>query len=598
MLMSSRLLFCLLSVATLSVTSNTANSATPLKNNLTTLSERSGFVKTGRYDEVIALCAEFQKAYPTAVRCIEFGRTPEGRPMLALIASRTGALTATEAQQRNIPVVLIQGGIHAGEIDGKDAGFLALRETLENTAAKGALDKQVLIFVPVFNIDGHERFGRWNRPNQQGPEEMGWRTTAQNFNLNRDYVKADSPEMQSMLKLINEWDPLATVDLHVTDGAKFEHDISIQVEPVNSGDANLRASGKQLRDAVITDLAKQGSLPLPFYMSFEKEDDPMSGFADNVPTARFSHGYFVLRNRYGMLVETHSWKDYPTRVRITHNTIISVLNQIALHGAQWRSLAIAADARAATLAGKQVVVSYATTDKTIPVAFRGYAYERTPSTISGALMTRYNETKPQVWNVTLRNEIVPKNIVTAPQAGYLVSAAYADAIAQKLTQHGIQFRVLKSGLEGARIESLRADKVSFTAESFEGHQMLTLKGGWKTEQRTLAPGSLFVPIAQAKSRLVIELFKPSAPDALVNWGWFNNAFERKEYMEAYVAEEVAREQLAADPTLRKEFEQRLASDASFAKNPVARLDFFARRHSSWDERFNLYPVFRTALVPQ
>ena len=121
--MSSRLLFCLLSVATLSVTSNTANSATPLKNNLTTLSERSGFVKTGRYDEVIALCAEFQKAYPTAVRCIEFGRTPEGRPMLALIASRTGALTATEAQQRNIPVVLIQGGIHAGEIDGKDAGF-------------------------------------------------------------------------------------------------------------------------------------------------------------------------------------------------------------------------------------------------------------------------------------------------------------------------------------------------------------------------------------------------------------------------------------------------------------------------------------------
>lgn len=128
--------------------------------------------------------------------------------------------------------------------------------------------------------------------------------------------------------------------------------------------------------------------------------------------------------------------------------------------------------------------------------------------------------------------------------------------------------------------------------------MLTLKGEWKTEQRTLAPGSLFIPITQAKARLVIELFEPSAPDALVNWGWFNNAFERKEYMEAYVAEEVARQQLAADPALRQEFEQRLASDASFAKNPAARLDFFARRHSSWDERFNLYPVFRTALVPQ
>ena len=97
----------------------------------------------------------------------------------------------------------------------------------------------MFIFVPVFNIDGHERFGRWNRPNQRGPEEMGWRTTAQNLNLNRDYVKADSPEMQAMLRLVNEWDPLAYIDLHVTDGAKFEHDISIQVEPRHAGDGEL-----------------------------------------------------------------------------------------------------------------------------------------------------------------------------------------------------------------------------------------------------------------------------------------------------------------------------------------------------------------------
>ena len=123
--------------------------------------------------------------------------------MLALAVSRTGALSAEQAKKRGLPVLLIQGGIHAGEIDGKDAGFLALREALENKAAPGALDKQVLLFVPVFNVDGHERFGKWNRPNQRGPVEMGWRTTAQNYNLNRDYVKADAPEMQSMLALVN-----------------------------------------------------------------------------------------------------------------------------------------------------------------------------------------------------------------------------------------------------------------------------------------------------------------------------------------------------------------------------------------------------------
>jgi hypothetical protein len=119
----------------------------------------------------------------------------------------------------------------------------------------------VLVFVPVFNVDGHERFGKWNRPNQRGPEEMGWRTTAQNFNLNRDYVKSDSPEMQAMLRLVGEWDPIACVDLHVTDGAKFQHDVAIMVEPVYAGDEALRRIGREFRDGVIDDLASGGSLP-------------------------------------------------------------------------------------------------------------------------------------------------------------------------------------------------------------------------------------------------------------------------------------------------------------------------------------------------
>ena len=128
-------------------------------------------------------------------------------------------------------MLLVQGGIHAGEIDGKDAGFLALRELLDGSAAPGALGRVTVVFVPVFNVDGHERFGRWNRPNQRGPEEMGWRTTAQNLNLNRDYAKAEAPEMQAMLGLLDAWDPILYVDLHVTDGAQFQHDVSIQVEP-------------------------------------------------------------------------------------------------------------------------------------------------------------------------------------------------------------------------------------------------------------------------------------------------------------------------------------------------------------------------------
>lgn len=564
---------------------------------LTTVAERSGYRTTGRYDEVIALCAGFQKAYPTAVRCLEFGRTPEGRPMLVLVASRSGALSAEQAHRRKLPVLLVQGGIHAGEIDGKDAGFLALREALENTAAKGTLEKQVLLFVPVFNVDGHERFGAWNRPNQRGPEQMGWRTTAQNLNLNRDYAKADTPEMQAMLRLVNEWDPIACIDLHVTDGAKFEHDVSIQVEPLNAGDADLQTAGASLRDAVIADLSVQGSLPLPFYPTFLVNDDPSSGFADGVSPPRFSTGYFQLRNRFGMLVETHSWKDYATRVRVTRNTVVSVLDQIAAHGAEWLRLAQAADDRAAGLGGTAVALEFNTSDRTRVVDFRGYQYTRTPSEISGALMTHYDESTPQLWKLPLRYDIRPSLVVMAPTGGYLVPPAHAAWVAAKLQQHGIRYRVLSVAPGATTLEAFRATSTAFTAQSVEGHQRLALKGAWKPERRELARGTLFVPIAQAKARLVMALLEPEAPDSLAAWGEFNNAFEQKEYMEDYVAEEVARDQLAADAGLAAEFAGKVRDDPGFAKDPQARLQFFARRHASWDERLNLYPVLRTSGRP-
>ncbi|MEJ1095160.1 MULTISPECIES: M14 family metallopeptidase [unclassified Pseudoxanthomonas] len=572
-----------------------AQTTAPATADLTTIAERSGFIQTGRYAEVLSLCDAFAKRYPRAVRCISFGTSPEGRPMKALVASTSGALTADQARRRGLPVVLIQGGIHSGEIDGKDAGFLALREVLEGKAAAGALDKLVWVFVPVFSVDGHERFGAWNRPNQRGPQEMGWRTTAQNFNLNRDYLKADAPEMQAMLQLVETWDPLVTVDLHVTDGAKFEHDVSIQVEPVHAGDEALRVSGRALRDGVIADLAKQGSLPLPFYPSFVVTDDPASGFEDSVPPPRFSHGYFLLRNRLAMLVETHSWKEYPVRVGITRNTVVSVLERTAEQGAEWRKLADAADARASELAGRNEPLTYAATAESRQIDFRGYEYTRTPSEVSGAVMTRYDETKPQVWKIPLRDNIQPGVVVAAPKAGYLIPAAHAAWVGSKLQQHGVKFRKLASASQTA-VETFRASKTSFAPQSVESHQRLTVEGAWKPETRAIPAGSLFVPIAQPKSRLVMALLEPLAPDSLLAWGEFNNAFEQKEYMEDYVAEDVAREMLK-DPAVKAEFDKRLKEDPEFAKNPAARLQFFHRKHSSWDERYNLYPVMRAVTTP-
>ncbi len=564
---------------------------------LATVAELSGYRDTGRYEEVERLCAGHADAWPDAVRCVEFGRTPEGRPMLALVVSRSGALTAAAARARDLPVLLVQGGIHAGEIDGKDAGFLALRELLAGEAEPGALSSLVLVFVPVFNVDGHERFGAWNRPNQNGPREMGWRTTAQNLNLNRDYAKADAPEMQAMLRLLGEWDPELYVDLHVTDGAQFEHEVAVLPEPLYLGDPALRPAARDLGGELRRRLAARGWSPLDFYPAFVDGDDPASGIAAGPPPPRFSTGYWALRNRFAMLVETHSWKDYPTRVRVTHDIVVDLAAIAAQRGSRWRTLQREADARAAELGGQEVPLDFEDGPASRTIDFRGYAYTREPSAVSGALATRYDPSRPQVWRIPLKDEVVTKRAVTAPRGGYVVPPAHAAWLADRLTVHGIRFERVERTSPEAAIEVFRATKVTLGTSSYEGHQRATLEGKWAPERGAVPAGALFVPIAQPKARLVVALLEPQAPDSYAAWGLFNTAFEAKEYMESYVAEEVARKMLEEDSETAAEFARRLATDAEFAKSPAARLDFFYRRHPSWDERRNLYPVYRLDSTP-
>jgi Zinc carboxypeptidase len=551
--------------------------------NLTTAAEQSGFRATGRTGEVERLCEAFVREWPDAVRRLEFGRSAEGRPMLALLVSK--------ADPHKVPVLMLQGGIHPGESDGKDAGFMTLREILRGSVAPGVLDRIAILFVPAFNVDGHERFRRWNRPN-----------------LNRDYMKADAPEMQAMLGLLREWDPVVCADIHVTDGADFEPDISLQAEPINQGDPQLFASGRELRDELIDKLAAQGSLPLPFYPDLAKTDDPASGFLLTVYSPRFSTGYFPQRNRFTVLVETHSWKDYATRIRVTCNTIVGLAELVAAHGSRWEVEAHQADEDSIRIGGSDVTLDYSSgwreptqaagtsqepeAGGAEMIEFRGYAYTREPSAISGDLVTVYDPSTPQIWRVPYRNRVEPALVVRAPLGGYVVPAGYAKEIGGKLSLHGVSFEPVAEVIDGVRAEVFRATRATFSTAPFEGRMRASFAGSWTRETHNIAVGALFVPIAQPLARLVMALLEPQAPDSLAAWGFFNACFERKEHMEPYVAEQIAREMLEKQPQLRAEFMNRLAQDPAFAADPGARLDFFLSRHSSHDDRYNLYPVFR------
>lgn len=545
---------------------------------LDTEATRSNYLKTGHYDEVVAACEAARK---DGARCDVIGTSPEGRPMLAIsIDSAPGR-----------PTVLVIGGIHAGEIDGKDAALFLVDELLNKKRLSNDVN---LVFVPVYNVDGHERFGKNHRPNQRGPEEMGWRVTGQNLNLNRDWMKADAPETRALTALINRIDPVVTIDLHVTDGAQFQHDISVIVEPqVDDGsDTPLVAAGRQLSAALQKSLTAAGHLPLDFYPSFEVDDDPFSGIAVGVTPARFTHGYAARRGRLGVLVETHSWRPYKERVMATVDLLHGFLQIAATQAASWAQAAALVDNQRRSLPGKKVTLAFdSDTDKKGTFAFQGYEFTRSPSEISGGIWTRYNEKKKQVWNIPLWREVKATATTTAP-AAYAVQPAFAPFVVEQLTTHGISFQRLATE-RTVSAESWRATEVVFAARPYEGRMTAKPKGSWTpTTTTTLPKGTLLVPVGQPRGRLVMEFFEPDASESFVRWGFFNACFEQKEYMEGYVAEGEARSQLAHDKALQKAFAEKLMAEPAFAKDAEARLDFFYRRHPAFDARKDLLPVLR------
>ncbi|MBI5497607.1 MAG: peptidase M14 [Deltaproteobacteria bacterium] len=564
---------------------------------LATTAEQTRWKKTGRYDEVERLCAAFEKRFPGKARCSTFGTTPEGRALKVLVASESGALDAASARKKGVPAVLFQGGIHAGEIDGKDAGFQVLRGLLEGTLAPGALRQVVAVFVPVLNADGHERFGAHNRPNQVGPEEMGWRTSSRNLNLNRDYVKADAPETQALLRLLHAWDPLVYLDLHVTDGANFQPDVSVMMEPVHVGPDGMKQAGKQLLDDVVKGLEANGHKPLTFYPAFQKDDDPSSGFAQGVAPPRFSSAYWSAHHRWGVLVETHSWKDYATRVRATHDTVLAFLLLVGKQGAALRRAAADADDGMKRMGGEPVTLTWGDGKHSVMMAFPGYAYTREPSPISGAVRVRYDPTRPTTWTVPFFPEPVPEMQVDAPRGGYVVPPGWAGVVRERLDLHAIRYTTVAAARPAMKCRQFRMKEPVFRPVPYEGRQTVAVKGEWEDASVPVAAGSLYVPVAQPAGLMVLHLFEPRAPDSFVSWGFFSAVLEQKEYMEPYVAEQVAEQLLQDDPALRDEFMRKLVDDPVFAKDPAARLDFFYRRHPSFDRAMNLYPVLRTDGAP-
>jgi hypothetical protein len=573
-----------------------------LADDWSTPAERTQYRTTPDYAETMAYLERIQAAAPGQVKIEKFGETGEGLPLTIVIVSKDGIFDPAQLHAQKRPILLVQNSIHAGEMDGKDACLALLRDMVISKTRQDLLDRAVLVFIPVYNLDGHERRSAYNRINQNGPALMGWRATGTNLNLNRDYLKAQAPETRALIALINRFRPDFFVDNHVTDGTDYQYDVTFSID---NGPNVPEPTVRWVDDRVTPELTRQidtsGHLAAPTYIILADDSDPSKGLGFNDDPPRYSTGYMILQNRPGMLVELHMLKDYKTRVTGNYQllkALMAVMNQDA---DRLIALNLAADRHAMALPGSDYPLALAWDGvTTTPFPYRGYHYTRQLSAVSGAMMISYDHTP---FNQTLALQSGFKvTASTRVPAAYLIPRQWSSVI-DVLTAQGVQMHPTSAAWSGS-VETYRCADMVWNLPPFEGrHPLFAGEGAGDhggqfghcdkiTATMDFPAGSMLVPLDQRLSQVALAWLEPEAPDSALRWGFFDAIFEQKETGEAYVLEPLARKMMADDARLKAEFEHRVESDRSFAADPSARLSFFYDRSPWRDPQLGLYPVGR------
>lgn len=567
------------------------------QNDWTTYYEQSGGLRTPGYGETMEFCRRLADASPM-ITMGSFGTSAQGRDLVYLVADLDGLNDPALIHARGRSIVLIQACIHPGESEGKDAGLMLFRDILVSEGSSGKVsllkffDHLSVVFIPIFNADGHERFGPYNRINQNGPEEMGWRVTANNLNLNRDFLKADTPEMRAWLKLFNNWLPEFFIDTHTTDGADYQYALTYLIETFGNMDEGLTAwSNEHFIPRMESDMENAGFPVFP-YVDFRNWHDPRSGLVSEVAPPMLSQGYTALRNRPGLLIETHMLKPYKVRVEATYACLFSSLGILSDESERLRKLELEADEYVSGPAflKKPFTLQFQVIENdSIMVPFRGFEYTLEKSDISGGSWFRYTD-QPLVMQLPWFCKNQPVFSVQLPLA-YVIPVEWQDVI-RRVEAHGIKVTRLTRPQQ-FEVSTYRFRNAKWQVNPFEGrHPMTHIEYEEITEQRRFPAGSAIVEVSQQAARIIAHLLEPKGDGSLVYWGCFDATFEQKEYAENYVLEQMASGMLADDPSLKQEFEAKKASDTVFAKSPQQILYWFYAKSPYFDQRRNIYPVGR------
>ncbi len=557
--------------------------------------ERGNGNQTTTWQACIAFHQRLAQAFGQWLTFEQAGRSDGGTPIHVGVFSPDGLFDPQVAKAEGRPVFFNNNGIHPGEPEGIDACMAMLRDLCLDPAKRAALGRTVLVYIPVYNVDGALNRADTSRVNQNGPEAFGFRGNARHLDLNRDFIKADSLNARTFAQVFTRWDPDVMVDTHTSNGADYQHVMTlIPTQPDKLGGRTGQHLREVMLPALYADMAERG-FPMCPYVNPVKEI-PDDGIADFLDSPRFSTGYAALHHTIGFMPETHMLKTFEARYRSMRALVESALAYTVAHGDAIRA-ARAAD-RAAVSSGATVALNWQL-DLQHSRAFRfsGFQAVYEPSRLGSYQRLRYDRSVPWEKDIPYfdRYQVAASAI---PPRAYLLPQAWHD-VALRLQAHGVPLQRATRATQ-VRAEAYRIERFEKRRVPFEGrhlHDLLDVRA--EAVDASVAEGDWLVALGGPHDRFIVEVLEPLGIDSFFRWSFFDSVLDKKEDFSDYVFEDEAERLLAAEPGLRERFEAWKVEHPDLLGEREAVLSFIflaARRYAEPECR--RYPVLRLLELPE
>jgi hypothetical protein len=550
----------------------------------TTPYEKGNGNQTATYQEVIDYFKVLDNDFES-VQMLQMGLTDSGEPLHIVIYNPDKNFNFADIH-KNKAVLLLSNGIHPGEPDGIDATMMLYRDLA--TGKIQAPKNTVIVNIPVYNIGGMLNRNSYTRANQNGPEVYGFRGNARNFDLNRDFVKADTRNARSFAEIFHKVNPDIFIDNHVSNGADYQYTFTYIATHHQKLGGNLGTYFKEdMIPEIMAGLKAKGIESTPYVNIHDEKPD--NGFEQFMDYPRYSTGYASMFNVPGSMPETHMLKDYASRVKATYAYMEQTLTFIEKNFATIKELRTANTDN--YLPGNKYTLAWEVdSTQVMLLPFLGYEGGYKPSEVTGHQRLFYDRKKPFSKVVKYYQNYSPAFQVSIPKA-YIIPKAWWNVI-ELLKINNIQMYALDKDTE-IEVESYRIAGYETGRQSYEGHYPHhDTKVTTTTQTIKFTKGDFVVDTQQPGVKYLLETLEPQGTDSYFNWNFFDAILQQKEYFSAYVFEDTAAKLLKDNPKLKAEFEAKKKQDTTFSKNAEAQLDWIYQ-HSVYYEKSHMeYPVYR------